>query len=137
MLLLATKADTVPPNQRAALRSLLMEMCERRVAGAARIAPPATGYVAAIRTTEEVEREMEGGERVRVVQGLCSEQGKVRRVTMIDIPETMPSPAYFRRRAGHRAPRFVPPKIEGGGRYGIPNLRLGQSLNDLLGDLLR
>ena len=137
LLLLATKADTVPPVQRAALKSLLAEMCTRRVVGAAGIAPPTADYVAAIRATEDVEHEIEGGERVRVVQGLCSEIGKMRRVTMINIPETMPEPDYFQRRAGIRTPRFVPPKVDGHGRYGIPNVRLGKVLDDLVGDLLQ
>lgn len=134
--LLATKADTVPSIQRASLESLLGEMCVGRLVGTTGITRPNAHYVAAIRATEDVDHRTEDGGQVRVVQGLCSELGKVRRVTMIDIPDTMPQADYFRRRAGIRTPRFVPPKVEGGGRSGIPNVRLGKAIQDLLGDLL-
>ncbi|WP_431283015.1 YcjX family protein [Humitalea sp. 24SJ18S-53] len=136
VLLLATKADTVPPNQRAALKSLLAEMCARRVAGAASIGPPATGYVAAIRATEEVEVVTDTGDRVLAVQGFCGDAGRQRRVSLFDIPESMPTSADFARRTGLRPPSFVPPRIESEGRHGIPNTRLGQVLDDLVGDLL-
>ena len=135
--LLATKADTVPPNQRAALSSLLGDMCSGRVSGAAKIAPPNVAYAAAIRATQDVELDLNTGEAVRVVQGLCSELGKVCRVTSADIPESIPNGAYFARRAGMRFPQFVPCKIGAGGRYGVPNLRMGKVLDDLLGDLLQ
>jgi predicted YcjX-like family ATPase len=60
----------------------------------------------------------------------------MRRIKKIDIPAEMPKPDYFERRAGIRTPRFVPPEIKGGGRYGIPNVQLGEALNKLVGDLL-
>ena len=136
VLLLATKADAVPPNQRAALKSLLAEMCKRRVAGAAGIAPPSAQYMAAIRATEDVKVTGDDGDKFRAVQGLCDD-GQVRRVISVDIPAEMPKPDYFRRREGQRTPRFRLPPTEGGGRYGIPNVRVGQVVNDLVGDLLQ
>jgi len=136
VLLVATKADTIPSNQRAALQSLLADMCGGRFAGAAGVAPPEACYVAAIRATQDVEALVDGGEPVRVVEGLCSESGKRRRVTMIDVPDRIPTAEYFQRRKGLRAPRFVPPKVEGRGDYGIPNARIGSVLNRLIGDVL-
>lgn len=137
VLLLATKADAIPPSQRAALASLLRDMCVGRVASGARIRTPNAGFVAAVRATEDVERPGEDGERVRVVEGKCAETGLRRRVNWFDVPDLMPDAEDFRRRAGVRPPRFVPPKVEVGGRLGVPNLRLGQALDDLLGDLLQ
>lgn len=137
VLLLATKADTVPPSQRAALQSLLVEMCSGRFAGAAGVAPPEAEYVAAIRATRDVDAVVDEGEPVRVVEGLCAETGRRRRVTMINVPAQMPSTADFQRRQGVRPPRFVPPKIEGHGDVGVPNVRLGHVLHRLIGEELQ
>lgn len=136
-ILIATKADTIPPNQRAALQSLLTDMCGGRFAGAAGAARPEADYLAAIRATRDVDATVDGGDPVRVVEGLCSETGKRRRVTMIDVPDRMPSTDYFRRRQGIRPPRFVPPTVDGRGDYGVPNVRLGHVLHKLLGEALR
>jgi predicted YcjX-like family ATPase len=136
VLLLATKADTVPPNQRAALSSLLTDMCSGTVASRANIPHPTARFTAAIRATADVEYEVDG-EKVRAVQGLCADLGKQRRITMIDIPESMPDSDYFERRHGVRTPRFVPPKVKPDGRSGLPNVQLGRVLDDLIGDLLK
>jgi len=136
VLLVATKADTVPPNQRAALSSLLEIMCANTLTGAAYIAKPDAMHVAAIRATRDVTQQMDGAE-VKVVQGLCSVLRKQVRVTMIDIPDTMPDAEDFKTREGVRTPRFVPPKVEVGGRLGVPNARLGMVLDALIGDLLQ
>jgi predicted YcjX-like family ATPase len=137
VMLVATKADTVPPNQRAAMAKLLEDMCGGRFAGAAGIAKPEAEYLAAVRATEEVEDKVDGGQLVRVVEGLCSDTGKRRRVTMIDVPDRIPLPDYFRRRRGIRVPHFVPPAVDGRGAYGVPNVRLGHVLQKLLGEALR
>jgi predicted YcjX-like family ATPase len=136
VLLVATKADTVPPNQRAALSSLLKDMCSGTIAGNANIPNPVACYTAAIRATEDVEWEVDGA-KVRVVKGLCADTGKQVLVKMIDIPDAMPDSAYFKRRVGVRTPRFVPPKIKPDGRSGIPNVQLGKVLDNLIGDLLK
>ena len=77
------------------------------------------------------------GAPVGVVEGLCSETGKRRRVTMLEVPDRVPDPKYFRRWQGVRPPRFVPPRVQGRGEYGVPNARLGHLLNKLIGDALR
>ncbi|MGE0419660.1 MAG: YcjX family protein [Acetobacteraceae bacterium] len=137
VLLLATKADAIPPSQRAALATLLRDMCVGRVAGNARIVPPQVDFVAAVRATEDVERPGEDGTPARVVEGKCADTGRRRRVNWFDVPDVMPDAAAFLSRAGVRPPRFVPPQIEAGGRLGVPNLRMGRALDDLLGDLLQ
>ena len=136
VLLVATKADTVPPNQRASLSSLLKDMCSGTVAKEANIPYPLANYVAAIRATEDVEWEVDGA-TVKVVKGLCGDLGKQVVVKMVDIPDSMPSSDYFKRREGKRTPRFVPVKVKADGKFGIANVRLGSMLNDLIGDLLR
>lgn len=137
VLLIATKADTVPPSQRAALASLLDDMCAGAVAANANVLRPRTRAVAAVRATKELRVEVDGRGPVDVVQGLCADVRKQVRVTMIDIPETCPDSDYFRRHEGVRPPAFLPPKIEVGASQGIPNSRIGVVLNDLVGDLLR
>ena len=134
--LLATKSDSVPSSQRKALASLLREMCAGTVAGAAGIARPEASHVAAVRATVDIEHVSETGEDIQAVQGVCADRGKQVRVTGVNIPETLPNAEFFRARQGQRVPQFVPPRVEHGGWQGVPNARLGQVLEDLLGDRL-
>jgi predicted YcjX-like family ATPase len=137
VVLLATKADTVPPNQRPALSKLLTDMCAGAVAGATGVPPPDARYVAAVRATTDFPYTPAGtAERVIAVKGYCADVGKERVLISLDIPEGIPDRAYFARRQGQRPPRFVPPTIEGRGKLGIPNLRLGEAMQALVGDLL-
>ncbi len=138
VLLLATKADTVPASSRPALRDLLISMCSGHVGGTKdmRLRPHAD-YVAAIRATEDIPTRSAEGEPVTAVQGMCADTGTLRRITAIDIPTSMPDTEEFERSKGYRPPRFVPPKIDRGARQGIPNARLGTALDELIGDLLR
>jgi predicted YcjX-like family ATPase len=73
---------------------------------------------------------------VIAVKGYCEDVGKERVLISLDIPEGIPDRAYFDRRKGMRPPRFVPPVIEHHEKQGIPNLRLGEAMQGLVGDLL-
>ena len=136
VVFLATKSDTVPAYQRDALVGLLGEMCHEAVYGQARAGRPDVKHVSAIRATIDVPTIVDGQE-VTVVQGLDAELGKQRRVTMINIPTSIPTAEEFQKRAGFRTPRFQPPAVEARGRRGIPNIRLGYALDLLLGDIFK
>ena len=137
VLLIATKADTVPASQRAALASLLRDMCSGRIKGAAKISLTDIDHIAAVRATRDVEIEGDDGFPVKVVQGKCADTGKIRQVKLFGVPDRMPMPEDFARRKGLRPPRFVPPKVQVGGQYGVPNARLGTLLQTLVGDLVK
>ncbi|MDW8444315.1 MAG: YcjX family protein [Acetobacteraceae bacterium] len=132
-MLIATKADAVPPNQRLNMNALLSGMCEGTVRKKLKDFPLSAKFVVAIRATRDIEVLVDGV-LVQVVEGLCSATKKRRRVLMVDIPDRCPTPDTFRRWPGFTVPRFAPPQIEGGGNFGVPNLRLSQVLQDLVGD---
>lgn len=135
VLFLATKADTVPSGQRANLVSLLASM---RLGMTGRVGAEAgmtsEMSVAAIRSTIDTKRVIDGIE-VPFVEGVCAERGRTIQAAVLNIPDKVPDPVYWRHRSAFELPRFVPPKISAGGRQGIANVRLGDALEFLIGDL--
>jgi len=135
VLFLATKSDSVPASQRGNLESLLKSMrlgaCGKAAADAA---AESVGHIAAIRTTVDVRCNINGHD-VPAVKGLRAEDGRHVEVAALDLPDRVPESEYWANPERLWMPEFVPPKLEAGGRLGIPNVRLGEALDFVLGDL--
>jgi hypothetical protein len=129
----ATKADHVPARARDALVGLLGDLVGRDPAGPLDAAT-SVHAIAAIRCTEDDVATLEG-RPVAVVRGVLMENGRVGKVYPGEVPLRRPDAAFWEH-AFFEMPVFQPPRLDAGGRSGIPHLGLDTLLAQLIGDLL-
>ena len=135
VLFAATKADHVPALQRDHLEALIANLVAAPTLRArqahARVAATA---LASIRCTEDG-TDVIDGRKVDVVIGLP--KGSNRRIRFFPgiVPVTPPPTGFWGERFTE-FPIFLPPRIEGAGKEGVPHINLDKALEFLLGDAL-